>query len=204
MPKPVVNSPPEALDKLYAQSLFELAESQGGRQLLEELNDEMDQLEELRERDPQVAEFFRSLIIPGGAKVVVLKKSLDGRVNPLLEKFMLLLGRKDRFDRVWQVFTAYGQMLQERFGKVEVDIHTRFALSQQELASITQTLQEAIKREPIVHAYIDENMIGGLRIQVGDKMLDASVDAQLRRMREKMDSEGAGSLRERLDRMFND
>lgn len=204
MPKPVVESPPEAIDKIYAQSLFELAEAQGGRQLLEELNDEMDQLEELRERDPQVAEFFRSLIIPGGTKVAVLKKSLEGRINPLLRNFMLLLGRKDRFSRVWQVFTAFGQLLQERFGKVEVDIHTRFALSSQELASITQTLRDAIKREPVVHAYIDETMIGGLRIQIGDKMLNASVEAQLRQMREEMNSNGAGRLRERLDGMFND
>ena len=72
-----------------------------------------------------------------------------------------------------------------------------------EQKAIGVALHQAMKREPVVHAYVDESMIGGLRIHVGDKMLDASVDAQLRKMREKMMIDGSSTLRERLDHMYD-
>lgn len=197
-----IDPPPDALDKVYAQSLFELAEGQGGRAMLEEMADEIDQFEETRGSDPQVTEFFRSKVIPAKAKVEVLRKTLAGRISPLLHNFLMLLARKERLDRTWRVFTAFQQMLDERFGKVEVDVWTRFPLQADQGESIRRKLQEAMRREPVMHFYIDEKMIGGMRLQVGDKLIDATVDTQLRRMQERMLEDGAGVIRERFGRML--
>lgn len=199
-----IEAPPEAVDKIYAQALFELVEKQGGRALLEEINDEMEQLEEARARDPKVREFFRSRIISAGDKERVLGAGFKAHINPLLMNFVLLLARKERLDRTYPIFTAFDQMLQERFGRVEVDVYSRFPLSAEDIESIRATLASVMKREPVVHAYVDDKMIGGLRIQVGDKMLDATVDANLRRMRERIVDRGGGALRERIDRMFGE
>ncbi len=205
MPAPaIIDQPPEALDKVYAQSLFELAEAEGGHARLEELSDEMDQLFELRGSDPQATEFFRSKLIPAAAKIVVLHKALDGKITPLLLKGMLLLARKERLDRMWRVFTAFQQMLDERFGKVEVDVFTRFPLPQDELNRLRDRLQGVLKREPVMHAYLDEGMIGGLKIQVGDKMMDASITTTLRRMCDRMVEHGADEIRAKADRIIEE
>lgn len=203
-PAAAIEAPPEALDKIYAQALFELVEKQGGRALLEEINDEMEQLEEARARDPKVREFFRSKIISSGDKERVLGKGFKGHINPLLMNFVLLLARKERLDRTYPIFTAYDQMLQERFGRVEVDVYSRYPMSAEDVENIRATLAGVMKREPVVHAYVDDKMIGGLRIQVGDKMLDATVDANLRKMRDRIVERGGGALRERIDRMFGE
>ena len=44
---PLFDSPPEALDKVYAEALFDLAQSDGGRERLESLSGELDELIEL-------------------------------------------------------------------------------------------------------------------------------------------------------------
>lgn len=204
MAAPVIDSPPDALDRVYAQSLFELAQSMGGQQMLEELADEMDQFEETRGQDEQVTEFFRSRVIGATDKQAVLDRSLTGRINPLLQNFMMLLARKERLDRAWRIFTAYRIMLDEKFGKVEVDVYTRYPMPQDQADRLRDRLQSALMRQPILHAYIDEKMMGGMRLQVGDKLIDATVDSRLRRMRDQLSEHGGASVRERFDQIIED
>lgn len=200
----IIDQPPEAVDKIYALSLFELAETQGGRALLEEVADEVEQLREGRSRDPQVQEFFRSRIIPAPVKAGVLQRALGGKIHRLVLNLMLLLAKKERLDRAQRVFDAFDQLMQERFGKVEVDVYTRFPLGEGELGALRDRLQAVLKREPIMHAYIDESMIGGIKLQIGDKMMDASVATTLRRMREQLLEGGASEVRSRSGRIIEE
>lgn len=200
----ILDQPPEALDKVYAQSLFELAEQQGGRELLDELADEMDQLIEIRAKDPQIMEFWRSKVIPAKGKVEVLRGALGGKINDLLHRTLMYLARKERLDRTWQVFTAYQRMLDERFGKVEIDVYTRFPLEKEQIESLRGRLHQVLKREPVMHAYIDEGMIGGMRLQVGDKLIDASIATGLQRMKERLLEDGANAVRSRIERIIGE
>ncbi|MDX2116161.1 MAG: ATP synthase F1 subunit delta [Planctomycetota bacterium] len=200
----MIQQHPEAVDKIYAQSIFELAEARGGRPLLEEIADEMEQLDELRERDPQIQEFFRSRIITGVQKAAVLERALKGRINELVLNLVLVLARKERQDRIWRVFTAYDRMLQERFGRVEVDVYTRYPIPAEQLDGLRDRLARLLSREPVVHAYVDESMIGGVRLQMGDKLIDASIDASLRRMREQLIDRGGDAIRARSGRVIEE
>jgi len=198
----IIDQPPEAVDRVYAQSLFELAEAKGGRPLLEDLADEMDQLEDIRARDAQMMEFWRSRVVPAKVKIQVLGAACEGRLNPLLRDTMQLLARKERLDRVWRIFAAFKEMLDAKFGKVEVDVYTRFPMSADEVEALRVRLKSFMQREPVMHAYIDEAMIGGIKLQVGDKLMDASIAASLRRMREKLLENGSSAIRSRADRMI--
>lgn len=201
---PIIDQPPESLDRVYAQSLFDLVEAEGGRPLLEEIAAEIEVLDEGRSRDPQVLEFFRSRIIGAREKGAVLSTALRGKIHPLVLNLMLLLAKKERLDRTGRVFAAFDQLMQERFGKIEVDVYTRFALPQEEIDRLRTKLQSVLQREPIMHAYIDESMIGGIKLQVGDKMMDASIATSLRRMREKLLDDGASEVRGRIGKILGD
>ena len=52
--------------------------------------------------------------------------------------------------------------------------------------SPTQPAEKALKREAVVHTYVDDSIIGGLVLRVGDKLIDASVRYQLQAMKEQM------------------
>ena len=200
----IIDQPPEAVDKIYAQSLFAIAESEGGRDLLEQLAAEMAVLEESRSQDPQINEFFRSRIIPAAAKEAALRRGLDGRIHPLLLKFMLLAARKERLDRVIRMFNAFEHMLQEKFGRVEVDVYTRYPMPQSQVDALRDRLQQTLQREPIMHVYVDDKMIGGLRLQVGDKLIDATVDTRLRRMKDLLIEDGGNVVRDRIRGMLDE
>lgn len=195
----IIEGPPEAVDKVYAQALFDLAEAEGGRELLEELAGETQALAETA-RTPERQEFFRSKIIPTAAKEGVLRRALEGRVNPLLFRFVITLVRKERLDRLWRIIEAYDQMIQQRFGRVEVDLFTRYPVPAEQVQAIRARLQEALGREPVMHTYIDEKMIGGVMLQFGDVLIDGSVRTQLRKMQEGLLERGSAVIRSRFDR----
>jgi len=55
-----------------------------------------------------------------------------------------------------------------------------------------------------VHAYTDPNMIGGVKMQIGDKLIDASFETRLRQMNELLKTEGTALIRERFDQAVED
>jgi len=197
-----IDQPPEEVDRIYARSLFQLAEQQGGREALEAIADELEQISEQTGRDPQMREFFNSKVITAADKERVLATSLKDRVNPLVYNFTLVLARRERIDRFRRIVAAFDEIMQDRFGIVEVDVFTRYPLERSEVDAIRTKLQTAMKREPVVHAYTDENMIGGIKIQIGDQLVDASIDAQLRHMRTNLVDQGGSALRAKIDRII--
>ncbi|MBL0928137.1 MAG: ATP synthase F1 subunit delta [Phycisphaerales bacterium] len=198
---PLYDAPPEALDKVYAQSLFELAEAQGGRARLETISGEIDEILELIRGHAEFSEFLASRLIGAAEREQSLARILGGRVDTLLFNFVNILNRKDRLPRLLPVFGAFQQMVQDAFGKVEVDVYTRFPLDPDQLAGLASRLRDVLKREPVMHAYIDETMIGGVKMQVADKLIDASMATQLRKMREMLLQDGMTTLRSGAGRM---
>lgn len=198
----VIDLPAEEVDRIYAQSLFEVVEAKGGRPLLEEISDELQQIAEETGKDPLMREFFNSKVITAADKARVLGLGFKGRMNELVFDFTQVLARRERLDRFRRIVSAFDQMMQDRFGIVEVDVYTRYPLGRDEIEGIRSTLHAAMKREPVVHAYTDDTMIGGIRIQVGDKLLDATVDAKLRHMRTRLREGGGDALRSRIDRII--
>lgn len=197
-----LDTQPEAVDKAYARSLFELVERDGGRALLESIAGEFDELVELLRSMPRFEEFIASRIISAEKKQASLEHMFRGKISDMVLNLALLMNRKGRLNRFSRVAMAYQQMVEEKFGRVEVDVYTRYAIPEDQLDSLKRRLQEVLKREPVVYPHVDSSMLGGMKLRVGDVMLDASFDSRLRKMREMLRTEGTALIRERAERAF--
>lgn len=196
---PLIDAAPDALARTYAQSLFELAEQQGGAAGTEEILGELEDILELARTEAKFGEFLSSLILPARKRKATLKTIFGGRVSGLTLNFLLVLNDKERLSHLPTIVSAYERMVQEAFGRVEVDVYTPAPIDQHQLADIRSRLQTVLKREPVMHAYVDESMIGGIRVQIGDQLIDASVATRLRKMREKLTQNAAALIRSRAD-----
>jgi len=202
---PLFESPPEAVDRVYAASLFELAEAEGGQPRLEEVAAELEEIVELTRQQPEFSEFLSSRIVAVDKREASLKAMLgDGKVSDLILRFLLILNRKQRLMRFLTVVAAYQEMVQERFGRVEVDIYTRHPLAAEQQESITNRLRDAIGREPVVYAYTDPTMLGGVKMQIGDRLFDDSIQTKLRNMTELLKKDGATLMRSNAERAIDD
>ncbi|GAB4521349.1 MAG: hypothetical protein Tsb0013_24620 [Phycisphaerales bacterium] len=199
-----LDTPPDAIDRAYAKGLYELAQEKGGRALLEELAGEFDELVDMFRGNPQLEEFVASLIVPSPVKETSLRTIFEGRIHQYILNLMLLLNIKERDGRFVRVAAAFDEMVQQAFGKVEVDVYTRLPIPEDQLALLKERLQQTLGREPVVYAYTDESMLGGIRIRVGDKLVDASYRTRLRMMQERLTEQGVARMRERASDAIED
>lgn len=199
-----LDAPPDGTDKIYARSLFELVESQGGREKLEQLSSELDELAELVRANPRLREFIANKTIASDKKEISLRKMFEGKISPVLFSTIGVLNRKGRLGQFMRVAAAFQQMVEDKFGRVEVDVYTRFPLPPDEADHLRTVLRDRLNREPVLYSYTDPTMIGGFKLRVGDRLLDASFKSRLNKIKDQLKEEGGKQIRARFDRAVQD
>jgi len=185
----------DALARVYAQSLFELAEKAGGREKVEEISAEFDDLVELARENDSFREFLRSEILPVEQRAASLRKMFEGRSSDLMLRFLLVLNEKERLSRVASIATGFDELMEQRFGFVEVDVYTAAPLEKKAMDALADRIRRILSREPVLHAYVEPEMIGGIKLLIGDQLVDGSVAARLEAMRRRLRTSGAAQVR---------
>lgn len=202
---PLFDAPPEAVDRVYAASLFELAEAQGGEDRLKEVVAEFDDIVELAKAQPEFSEFLSSRILGIDDRAASLRKIFENSgMSPLVLHFLLVLNSKGRLARLLSVIAAYAEMVDSKFGRIEVNVYTKDALDQSMIDHIRQTLQSSLGREPVVYAYTEAGMLGGVKMQIGDRLFDDSLRTQIRNMSDLFKDHGAAMMRTNAGRAIDD
>jgi F-type H+-transporting ATPase subunit delta len=193
----------DALASVYARSLLELAQQAGGQDKINEVLGELEQIGELLRGDRKIREFFASPIIDREARSQSIRKVFSNRVTDLTLRFLLVLNDKNRLGHLEQIFAALDRMIQEAYGRVEVDVFTTAPLGQSQLDKLRERIRAAIGRDPVLHPYIEPAMLGGLKLRIGDQLIDGSLAGKLRRMKRDLLSSG-GKLRDRLTQIIEE
>ena len=194
----------DALAHIYARSLYELAEQAGGRDKIVEVGEELDQICELARGDTAFGELLASPIIDGAKRGASLRRIFDGKVTDLTLRFLLVLNVKDRLGHLDSIGDAYERLVHEAFGRIEIDLYTAAGVDPPQLESIKQRIEAAIGKEPVLYTYTDPSMIGGLKLRIGDQLIDGSVNNRLRRLRYSLTSSGFSAMRDRMSRFIEE
>ena len=167
----------------YAHALLDLA---NGENRAQEVGEELEQIVAAFDAEPAIAEMFANPSISPDARGPMLQKAFESQLSPLTWKFIRLLNAKGRLGDLRRIHEAYDALLDIQFGKVEVDVTVAEKLDDETLEEVRKAVGEALKRDAVIHQYVDEAIIGGLVIRVQDKLIDTSVRAQLAAMKQKM------------------
>jgi len=167
----------------YAQSLLELADEKGAT---ESIGQELGQVAEIINQNPTFAAYLADPGISQDERGQKLRTIFSGQVSPLLWNFLGVLNLKGKLKAIPEISAAFDDLLDEKLGKIEVDVTVAHRLSADELEKVRQSVSSALKKDAVVHQYVDESIIGGLLIRVQDKLIDASVKAQLEAIRRQL------------------
>jgi F-type H+-transporting ATPase subunit delta len=194
-----VNKQSDALANVYARSLFELATDAGGNDKVVEIADELEQICDLITSNQQIGLFFSSPIIDSTKRREALSAIFSNRITDLSLRFLLVLNNKGRLNHLQQIEIAYDQLVQDAMGRIEVDIFTPTEIDADSINSIKDKVQQMLGKEPILHSYVDAAMLGGIKLRIGDQLIDGSVQTKLRRLSERIQSGGSVAIRERFE-----
>lgn len=162
----------------YAKSLLDLAIEKGE---LEKVHADMQVLQAICKGNRDFVALLKSPVIKNETKLKIVQAVTAGKTGELTDAFNRLLITKNRESNLPEVITAFINLYKEYKNIYTVQLTTAVpaseALKQQILTHLRQTTQmEKIELE----TRVDEDIIGGFVLQVGDKLVDASVAYDLK------------------------
>jgi len=98
------------------------------------------------------------------------------------KNFIVLLVENDRLALLPEIFAQFETLKNEREGVVDAEISTAFEMDAAQLASLVAELEKRFKRKINPKVRIEQELIGGVRVVVGDEVIDGSVRGKLNAM----------------------
>jgi F-type H+-transporting ATPase subunit delta len=116
----------------------------------------------------------------GDAQVAGLFISiLSGRLSGDAENFVRVLAQNGRLELLPEIRAQFEALKNEREGVLEAEVHSAFELSDGQVAELVQRLEKKTGRKVRTKVQVDKDLIAGVRIVLGDKVIDGSARAQL-------------------------
>jgi F-type H+-transporting ATPase subunit delta len=176
--------------RVYAQALLEAAVPQNAeREVFDELAGIFEMLD--RHGDERIAVLLTSRAVPRRQKAELIREAFEGRVHPLLYNFLLVLNDRGRMEMLRVILQELQTTLDNVAGRVRVIVRSAVPLDDGHRERLRQQLQSVLAgREPVLKESVDPSLLGGLVVQVGDRVFDASVRARLDAIRTQLLARG--------------
>lgn len=113
-------------------------------------------------------------------KVQIVEETFGERIPKEMLGLMVLMIMKGRANDMLSVFRYFIGLVKEEKKIGTADITTAFALNREQKANVEQRLLETTKYESLETNYlVDESLIGGMRIRIGDRVVDSTIKSRL-------------------------
>jgi ATP synthase F1 delta subunit len=172
----------EEISRVYADALFEVADENGK---LDEVHEQLGQVVDAlgESRDLQV--FFFSPYFTSVEKRGGISKAFVGAA-PELVNFLELLAEKHRMPAISTIRRIFDELWAEARKRLEVTVTSAVELDEDLLAQIGSEIEKRTGREIDLDTVVDDDVLGGLVLRVGNMIFDASVRSKLERVRREV------------------
>ncbi len=135
--------------------------------------------------DPQAAAFLGNSRVTPKAKRELIEKALAGVQKETLNLALLLMSRGCTALGP-EIAEAYQELLDAAKGISHATVTTAVQLTAEELAAVKKRLAQITGGEVEVQTEVDENIIGGLIVRIGDRLIDGSTRSRLMALKQKL------------------
>ena len=135
---------------------------------------------------------FRALL--NHAEVSLLRKreaveAVLAEVDPMVQNLISLLVARGSVGVVGDVYDNYTRLVDIAKGRQRVELTSAVELDDNQIDKIKVFVEGLVKKEVVIHTSVDESILGGIVIQIGDQLLDGSTKTQLEGLRKQVRSE---------------
>lgn len=185
---------PNPVGDLYAQALLELADESGQT---DAIAGQVADLAQLLRDEPDLRTLIETPAIKDADRGGVVQRVFEGRIADPLYKLLQVMNRKGRLGELPALTASFKKLLDQRNGVVPVDAWVAQAMDADTVQRVKSEIGQALGGKMIeLEQHVDESLIGGLKVKIGDTLIDASVATQLRTIRTKLIEAGRAKASE--------
>ena len=130
-------------------------------------------------------------LISADRKAVMVDDVFGQAVDPVVTRFLKLLIENGRADQLQAVYTSFHTLAEDARGVVEVTVESALPLNAEQVAEIEKQLSSVFNKKAQAVVQVKPELIAGYRVQVGNRVLDATVKAALRQFSGQLLHRGA-------------
>ncbi len=174
--------PAGASARRYAQAVFQIAVES------DELERWLDDLTQLADAITN-EEFGQTLSAPRismAQKESLIRESLGPTVGPLALNLMCLLASRGQVNVLPGIADRFQEMLDVHQGVERAEVVSAVSLTDAQLDQVTQMLNDFSGRDVRLTTRVDPDILGGLVVRIGDRVMDGSARSRLQNMRREL------------------
>ncbi len=164
------------LAEKYAQAIFDLAQEDD---CLPKAKDNLVFLTDVFQNNSQLREFLANPCVPKETRRDTVLGIFKGSLEVVVLNFILLLVEKRLESLLPSILKMFNTLLYAKEGTIEAKVTTARELSSHECENIVAQLSKMLGKPVVLDRYVDSGIIGGIIIQVGDRLIDGSVSRRL-------------------------
>jgi len=166
---------PSTIARPYAEAAFKLADAQGK---LAEWSAVLANLSAVA-ADERVRAAIGDPHLSAARVAGLVISILAGKLSGDAENFVRVLAQNGRLGVVAEMRTHFEALKNEREGTIEAEVYSAFAMDQAQVADLVSRLEKKTGRKVKARVSVDKSLIGGVKVVIGDKVIDGSARAQL-------------------------
>jgi F-type H+-transporting ATPase subunit delta len=166
---------PSTVARPYAEAVFKLADASGA---LASWSQMLAGLAAVA-ADARVGAAIKNPNLSDAKVAGLFISVLGGKLSGDAQNLVRVLAENGRLELLPQVREQFEALKNEREGVMEAEVQSAFALSDAQVADLVSRLEKKFGRKVKATVSVDKELIGGVRVLVGDKVIDGSARAQL-------------------------
>lgn len=167
----------------YAEALFDLAQEEDS---LDNIYTEITQLNGVLKENKNLYDVFRSPFISKDEKKSLAKEIFEDKVSKNVKNFLLVLIDNGRTTQLNSIVLAYKELLNEAYNIQEGEVISAIKLSQEQVSKMEELLSKKYGKNIKLKNKIDQDIIGGILVKIGNEQIDGSVKARLEDLKETL------------------
>lgn len=140
-------------------------------------------IEQLIREEKVFRAFFYTQRINSVEKVKILKDVLGELINPVVYEFFALLAERNEYGIFISVVSVYGKLQKETLNQIDVTAYSIDKVGKDIITSIIKGIEKSTGKNVDLKSQIDKDLLGGLKLRVGNTIFDGSIANQMAEMK---------------------
>ena len=168
----------------YATALYELAEAD---KQLDTVAQDLSAISDMVADSDDLSRLIRSPVIARDDQIAAMDAILtEAGVSELTKRFIGVVAQNRRLFALTAMIKQFQGILARRRGELTAEVTTAQALTDAQRQAIEDGLKKAMGTKVAVDARVDEDLLGGLMVKVGSRMIDSTIKTKLQQLRLSM------------------
>ena len=167
----------------YAEALLELAtrakDLRGWGTLVQSIADAM-------QRDQKLRLFLESPRVDASTKIAILRRALSDRAPSSFVRFVESVVRHRRQMLIPEISQQYVDLVDQAENRLHASVTVATDADEKTRKLIADRLSKVFNKTVVPHLTVDENILGGVVVRVGDMVMDGSIRRRLGALKHKM------------------